>query len=167
MTGTVVLCIGNPFRHDDGVASAVAEDARRSLPSTVRVVELDGEPARVVDAWGGADLAIAVDAGRSGAPAGTIRRIEVTIDGLTIEGLVPVTRPASSHGYSLGDAVELGRALGRLPARLVLYAVEGRDFTEGPGLSDPVARAVPDVAARLVEDAVVPLEAPAHGWGAG
>jgi hydrogenase maturation protease len=161
MRRTVVLCIGNHFRRDDGVAFAVAERARDSLPPTVRVVELDGEPARLVDAWADADLAVAVDAGRSDAPAGTVRRIEVT-DG----GPLPATRPASSHAYSLGDAVKLGRALGRVPARFVLYAVEGLDFSDGPGLSEPVARAVPDVVARVVEDALASMDA-AQASGAG
>ncbi|HEU6446448.1 MAG TPA: hypothetical protein VFL61_15450, partial [Gaiellaceae bacterium] len=69
MSRTIVLCIANPFRHDDGVASAVAELARRTLPSDVQVLELDGEPARIVDAWAGSDLAIVIDAARSNAPA--------------------------------------------------------------------------------------------------
>jgi hydrogenase maturation protease len=145
MSGTVVLCIGNPFRHDDGVASAVAERVRRSLSSHVPIVELDGEPARVVDAWTGSDLAIVIDAARSDVPPGSIRRIEVGANELVV-----AARPASSHGYALGDAVELGRALGRLPARLVVFAVEGLDFSEGPGLTGAVARAVPDVVDRVV-----------------
>ena len=171
MSGTVVLCIGNPFRRDDGVGSAVAAQVRGSLPAGVRLVELDGEPARVVDAWAGADLAIVVDAARSSALAGTVRRIDV-ITGDPSTGPAGIEaaragRPASSHGYSLRDAVELGAALGRVPARLVLYAVGGRDFANGPGLSDPVADAVPVVAARVVEEAMTAAGAPAHGSGAG
>ncbi|MGH9233954.1 MAG: hydrogenase maturation protease, partial [Acidimicrobiales bacterium] len=81
-------------------------------------------------------------------------------------------RPASSHAYSLRDAVDLGRALGRVPARLVLYTVEGRDFADGPGLSDPVASAVPEVAARVVADATAAVAtasagAPTHRAEAG
>jgi hydrogenase maturation protease len=145
--GTVVLCIGNPFRRDDGVANAVAARAAPALPEGVAVIELDGEPTRVVDAWTGARLALVVDAARSGDPAGTVRRIEVDRN-----GVVPSSRPASTHGYGLGDAVDLGRVLGQLPDRLVVYTVEGEDYSQGPGLSEPVARAVPDVVTRLVEE---------------
>ena len=145
--GTVVLCIGNPFRRDDGVANAVAERAVLALPEGVAVVELDGEPTRIVDAWMSAATAIVVDATRSGAPAGTIRRM--VVDG---KGPVPPARRASTHGYGVGDAVELGRVLGQLPERLVVYTVEGEDYSIGPGLSAAVARSVPDVVARLVEE---------------
>ena len=49
MTATVVLCVGNPFRRDDGVASAVAGLLRSALPEGVPVVELDGEKLPVDD----------------------------------------------------------------------------------------------------------------------
>ena len=167
MTATVVLCVGNPFRRDDGVASAVAGLLRSALPEGVPVVELDGEPSRIVDAWAGAGLAIVVDAARSGAAPGSVRRVEIAggdgADRGTAAGPLPATRQASSHGASLGEAVALGRALGRLPGRLVLYAVEAGDLGAGPGLSDPVARAVPTVAAQVQADAAAaaPGAAPA------
>ena len=175
MTGPVVVGIGNPFRRDDGVGPVVAARVRRALPPGVRVVELDGEPARLVDAWAGAAVAIVVDAMRSGAAPGTLRRTELATSGGRGDRLdVPVSdapaRPASSHAYSLLDAVDLGRALGRVPARLVLYTVEGRDFADGPGLSDPVASVVPEVAARVVADATAsaaPAKAPFHRSEAG
>jgi hydrogenase maturation protease len=162
VTGPVVVGIGNPFRRDDGVGAVVAERVRRAQPPGVRVVELDGEPARLVDAWAGAPVAIVVDAMRSGAAPGTLRRAELATTGgrddrTGVPGSVAPLRPASSHACSLGDAVDLGRAVGRLPARLVVYTVEGRDFADGPGLSDPVAAAVPDVVARVVADATAPV----------
>jgi hydrogenase maturation protease len=147
VTGPVVVCIGNLFRRDDGVAAAVAEQLRTTLPARVRLVEQDGEPARLVDAWAGAELAVLVDAVRSGAVPGTVRRIEVASD-----GLVPPRRPTSTHGYSVGDALQLGRALDRMPVRLVVHAIEGADFGDGPGLSDAVAAAVPDVVAAVLAD---------------
>lgn len=162
MTATVVLCVGNPFRRDDGVASAVAKLLRGRLPTGVPVVELDGEPSRVVDAWAGTRLAIVVDAARSGATPGSVRRVEIAggdrVERWMAVGPPPATRQTSSHGASLAEAVALGRALGRLPARLVLYAVEAGDLSTGPGLSEPVARAVPTVAARVRADAAAPPE---------
>lgn len=168
MTGPVVVGIGNTFRRDDGVGPVVADRVRRASPPGVRVVELDGEPARLVDAWAGARVAIVVDAMRSGAAPGTLRRTELaTTGGRDERAEVPESaapaRPASSHAYSLRAAVDLGRALGRVPARLVLYTVEGRDFADGPGLSDPVASVVPEVAARVVADATAPVATASAG----
>jgi hypothetical protein len=42
--------------------------------------------------------------------------------------------------------------MGRLPARLVVFAVEGRDFAPGMGLSDEVRAAVPLVVSSIVAE---------------
>jgi hydrogenase maturation protease len=148
VTAPLVLCVGNTFRHDDGAGPTVALHLRALAPE-VDVVELDGEPARLVEAWDGAGLAVLVDASSSGAPPGTVHRRELDP---AVDDLVADTRTASTHAYSLGDALGLGRALGRLPARLVVYAIEGGDFSEGIGVSDAVARASLEVARTLARE---------------
>lgn len=55
--------------------------------------------------------------------------------------------------HGLGAAIELARALDRLPGRLVNLAVEGTDFDLGLGLSPPVAAALPELAARVARHA--------------
>lgn len=148
MSAVVVVGIGNPWRRDDGVGPAVVRAAAPRLPAGARVVELDGEPARVVEAWDGADLAVVVDGVRTGAPAGTVHRIDPARD--------PVRAPAapgSSHALGAGEAYLLGRALGRLPGRVVLVGVEVAEVGEGPGLSPAVAAAVPAAADAVVAEA--------------
>ena len=146
----VVVGVGNPWRGDDGVGPAVAAAVRDRLgpggpAGRVDVVDLDGEAARLVDAWDGADLAVVVDAARTGAPPGTLHRLDA--DG------VRAASTASSHALGVQHAVALARALGRLPRRLVLIGVEGADFGHGTHLSDPVAAAV-EPASRLVAEVV-------------
>lgn len=113
----------------------------------VEVVELDGDPARVVEAWDGAATVVVVDAVRSGSRPGSIHRRVVGRDPLPAPG-----RVASSHGLGVADAVALGRALDRLPARLVVIGVEAGDLGDGPGLSAAVAAAVPAAAAIAVDE---------------
>jgi len=43
-----------------------------------------------------------------------------------------------------GAAIELGRALGRLPPRTIVYAIEAESFAAGAPLSEPVAAATVD-----------------------
>ncbi|MGZ8688630.1 MAG: hydrogenase maturation protease, partial [Gaiellaceae bacterium] len=45
---------------------------------------------------------------------------------------------ASTHAFSVPDALELGRALGRAPRRVLVIGVEGVAF----GMGDPVTPAV-------------------------
>ena len=48
----------------------------------------------------------------------------------------------STHALGVAEAIELGRALGRLPRRLLVFGIEGGSFDAGAGLSPEVERAV-------------------------
>jgi hydrogenase maturation protease len=140
----IVLGIGNPDRGDDGAGRAVAQGLRGALPDGVALAEADGEATGVLARLEGADAAFLVDACVSGAPAGTVRRLDV--------GVAPLPEDAfglSTHGFGLAQAVELARALGRLPPRCVVYAIEGASFAPGAPLTPAVAAAVNEVARRL------------------
>jgi hydrogenase maturation protease len=150
----VVIGVGNDFRRDDGVGWTVVSRLReraqhRPLPNAMELAVSDGDPGRLIGLWEDADLAVAVDAARShpGRP-GRVHRIELEIDEPRQSG------QTSSHGLGLGEAVELSRALGRLPARLVVFAVEGQDHSFGTGLTEPVAEVVEPLAQRIEQEIV-------------
>lgn len=145
---TVVVGVGNEFRRDDGVGWAVVallrERARHRADGPGSEVEFtvsDGDPARLIDMWRGADLCVVVDAAHAhpGCP-GRVHRLELR------KGTPAPAASASTHGMGLGEAVELSRALDTLPARLVVFAVEGEDTSMGTGLSTPVRNAVTPLA---------------------
>jgi hydrogenase maturation protease len=138
----VAIGVGNVYRGDDGVGLAVAERLRDEPGLDVVVVEQ--EPTRLLDAWAGADLALVVDAVSSGAAAGTVHRYEAS------DRAVPASVfRGSTHAFGVGEAIELARALGRLPARVLVYGVEGEDFSAGERLSAPVAAAVEPLVSEL------------------
>jgi hydrogenase maturation protease len=85
----------------------------------------------------------------SGAAPGTIARLDAGDEPL------PETLRcgASTHAVTLAEALELARALERLPSRVIVYAVEGRDFTAGTGLSAGVRAALPDVTDAVLAEA--------------
>ncbi|MBE3011674.1 hydrogenase maturation protease [Microbispora sp. NEAU-D428] len=143
MGESVVIGLGSDLRGDDAAGLEVARLLRGTLPPSVAVVESSGDPAALVEAWSGAALAIVVDAVSSGAPPGTVHRSLHT----------PVHPPvrAGSHSLGLADAVELGRALGRLPDELVVAGIEGGDFSLGVPMTPPVLAAVRRTADELRE----------------
>jgi len=140
--GPLVIGVGNPNRHDDGVGLEIVRRLRPLLPHAERGVAFEGDGTGLLDLWEGEATVVVVDAVHSGAPPGTIHRIDAS--GPT---RFPTSAPSSTHGLSVAEAVLLARSLGRLPKRLVVYGVEGSDFSPGVGLSGGVARAV----ARAVE----------------
>lgn len=145
---TVVVCVGNTYRGDDAAGLVAGERLRGRVPSTVRVVECEQEPTRLLDAWAGADVALVVDACSSGAPAGTVHRFDAS------DGPLPArVFRSSTHAFGVGDAIEMARALGRLPKRVLVYGVEGADFTAGAELTPAVDSALDDVVRELEEEA--------------
>ncbi|HEX6887851.1 MAG TPA: hypothetical protein VF143_07070 [Candidatus Nanopelagicales bacterium] len=63
-------------------------------------------------------------------------------------------RAAGTHGMGVGEAIELGRALGRLPARVVVVAIAAGEVTAGAPMSAAASAAIP-LAARCVLDVLV------------
>lgn len=140
----LVFGLGNKFRGDDAVGRVVAQCLREAAWPDVAVREESGEGAALMEAWKDADAVILVDAVQSGAAPGTIHRLDAT-------GTPVPSRffHYSTHAFSVAEAVELGRALNQLPPRLILYGIEGRDFTAGEKLSPEVAAAVDELLARV------------------
>ncbi|WP_406306539.1 hydrogenase maturation protease [Streptomyces sp. NBC_00885] len=158
-----IIGVGNEFRHDDGVAWAVIARLReraegRPLPPGTVLSGCDGDPGRLIGLWENADLAVVLDAAHAhpGHP-GRLHRLELDAAEL---GQPHTT---SSHGLGLGEAVELSRALGRLPGHLVVYAVEGADTSLGTGLSEPVAARVEALVERVEDEIVRRRDAAARG----
>ena len=141
---SVVVCVGNALRGDDAVGLHVA---RALADAGVHVVECEGEPVGILDAWDGCERAILVDATDSGAEPGTVRRLPVHD-----APLPPELRRASTHLLGVAEAVELARALGRLPRETVVYGIEGARFDTGAPLSPEVEAVVPTVVASIREE---------------
>jgi hydrogenase maturation protease len=143
----VIAGLGSPYRRDDGVGPRVASLAAASLHELTGGPY--GDPLDLLGWWDGADLAVVVDATRSGAAPGTTRVVE--IDASRAPYARDAGAPASTHGVGLAGAFRLACAVGRAPRRLVLVGVEGLDFSSGEGLTVEVESAVAGAARRVVE----------------
>lgn len=144
-----VIGIGNPYRRDDGAAGAVLARLRERWGDDprVRLVELDGESVRVMQAWEGSPVVWIVDAVRSGRPPGTVHEVDARcLADLDDTG----ARLGGGHLMGLADSVELARALDRLPAELHVLGIEGDDFADGEGLSAGAAAGVAQAVEVLV-----------------
>ena len=139
-----VVGIGNAWRSDDAVGLVVARRLREVLPGSVEVLEREGEPTGLIETWADAEALWLVDAVSSGAPPGTVHRVDASHDELPEQ-----FGGGSTHHFSLGEAVAMARALGRLPEHVVVFGVEGERFEIGDELTPEVAAAVPVVVAAV------------------
>lgn len=143
----LVIGIGNDFRRDDGVGLAVVRRLRALELPRLSCLECLGDAATLLEAWGDRRDVILIDAMVSGAPPGTVQRLD-----LRQTALAPSATLHSTHALSIADAVQLAEALGRLPQHLVLYAVEAADVGYGEALSSDVASVVEPLAQRLAAE---------------
>jgi hydrogenase maturation protease len=148
-SGVLVAGIGNPDRGDDGFGPAVARRLRGQVPSGVRVVECYGDNLALIADWEAFADVVIVDAVAPMTEPGRIHRFDLRECALPIGFAY-----RSTHGFGVGEAIELARTLGRLPRRLVLYVAEGARFETGVPLSPAVAAAVDEAAVRIVEELV-------------
>lgn len=148
-TALLVLGLGNVLLADDGVGSAAVAELRD------RYEPCDG--ARVLD--GGtlglsllpyldqADIVILVDAIRADAPPGSF----VRLDGDDV-GPAVATR-LSPHQIGVADLLDGARWLDRYPARVILLGLVPESIELAVGLTPSVARALPGLVTRVVEEA--------------
>ncbi len=142
-----VIGIGNPYRRDDAVGLVVARRLREKNLEGVKVLELSGEGAALIEAWQGAERVIVIDAVCSGAAPGTIFRFAANQQAIPTESF-----RCSTHNFGLAEAIELARALGRLPRELIVYGIEGKDFAAGEGVSPEVEQAASRVVDSITEE---------------
>lgn len=144
LAGIVVIGVGDPHRRDDGVGPAVAERLRPQRLPGVRVEICHGDTAGLMELWDGASLAVVVDALR-GQPTtpGRVHRIVVGSSS---------RRHLQTPRLDFSDVVDQARTQGRMPDRLIVFAVEAGDVGVGSGLTPAVAAAAGRVAAEIVTE---------------
>jgi len=144
----LVVGVGNPDAGDDGAGIAVVRLlSRRHDCAHLETRVCTGEASALIEAWTGFDDVVIVDSCRGAGPPGSVHTF--TPDDLDRYTAVEARRCGSTHSLGVATAIGLARALGPLPSRLVVHAVEGRLFDAGNALSSEVARAVHEVVARL------------------
>jgi hydrogenase maturation protease len=131
----LVIGLGNEFRHDDAVGLVAA---RRLRERGALAEEYEGDMANLMERWKRVDCLILIDAICSGAPPGTVHRLDASASPLNRELF-----RNSTHALGLADAVEFARTLGTLPDQVYVFGMEVRDLSAGVGLSPDVERALP------------------------
>mgnify|MGYP001809660461 CR=1 FL=1 len=144
MTTALVVGVGHPFRHDDGVGPLVAEKVAALGLTAVEVLVHHGEGTDLMARWAGFDRVVLVDATCSGQAAGRVRHWDDP------QALPTACFAKSSHVFGVAEAVEMAGLLGKAPPSLRIIGIEGSDFSAGQGLSLAVAAAVEEAVGLVV-----------------
>ncbi|WP_119331438.1 HyaD/HybD family hydrogenase maturation endopeptidase [Geobacter sulfurreducens] len=149
----LVLGIGNLIMSDDGAGVRAVELIRERHPLPAGVTLLDGGTLGLdlLPRLDGVDRLLVVDAIDTGAPAGTLVRLE----GEDIPAALRTK--VSPHQMGLQDLLAVADLQGNLPGEMVLWGIQYCSVEPGTDLSAPVSRALP----LLVDQVLAELAA----WG--
>jgi hydrogenase maturation protease len=135
-TRIMVIGVGNPDRGDDAVGLLVARNLRSQCPTHIEILEVTGGLVSLLDTWQNADSLILVDASVSQGNPGDIRRFDPNQEPLSACSPFP-----STHGFGVAEIIGLAQALGNMPRRFLIYAIEGTRFEPGSEMSPEVRTA--------------------------
>jgi hydrogenase maturation protease len=139
-----VIGIGNEYRGDDAIGLLAVRNLADKNISGTSIFELDGEATALMDAMNDSAAVILIDAMLSGNKVGSITRFDAGIKSL------PTTIfRCSSHAISVGETIELARALNRLPRHVIVYGIEGVRFDPGSTVSPEVTKALQETVERV------------------
>ncbi len=138
----LVIGIGNADRADDGIGLLVASRVRADFADS-HVVMRTGDMLALIDEWAKSQAVILIDAAAPLSRPGHIRRIDVTVRGLPYE--LNLCGCTSTHAFGVAETIGLAQALGKLPARFIVYAIEGACFAPGAAMTPAVVAAAETV----------------------
>ena len=144
----LMIGVGNLYRGDDAAGVLATRRLKAAGSESFTVLEHSGEGASLMEMWKGADAVILIDAVSSGSPPGTIHRLEPALQPLPARMF-----QNSTHAFSLPQAIEMARALDEIPATMIVFGIEGRNFQAGTELSPEVSKALPELVRRVLEEA--------------
>ncbi len=140
----LVIGIGNAYRSDDGIGPAVARALQTKNLPAVQCMEDPGDTLSLIEQWDTADTVILIDAVSSGAEPGMIYRFDALAQS------IPTNVPfRSTHFLGLAEALSIADVLHRLPSRLIVYGIEGKNFGAGVSFSPQVEDAIHEVLERV------------------
>jgi hydrogenase maturation protease len=140
----VIIGIGTDTGGDDAAGLLVARHLRAL---GIEALDYSGEVLGLLDRWEGANSVILIDAMRSGRPVGSLVVLDARQAPWAGEQL-----HVSTHGLGLVEALALAKLVDRLPPRVVIYGIEGRNFSPGSQVSPEVLAAVEEVARRIAQE---------------
>ena len=144
----LVIGVGNRDRGDDAVGPIVCDLLAAAGSPTIETLVFEGSVVDLPIHWSATDRVVIVDAAAPAGEPGRITQVDASSDRL----VAPTT--VSTHSVDVGAAVELARAIGRMPAELIIIGIEGSTFEFGAVLTPEVRRS----AERITEQLARPPE---------
>ena len=136
MNDTIIIGIGNEFRSDDAIGIIAVRKLKEDNIQGIDMIEHDGDGAELIDIWKDYRNVYIIDAVSIGNSPGDLKRVDA------IKNKLPLGIGAhSTHLFNIPEAIETSRILKKLPEKLIIYGIEGKNFNLGTQVSNEVLHA--------------------------
>lgn len=142
----LVIGIGNEFRGDDALGLIAVREIKKTLGNKVNCYEHSSDGTSLINLWQKDNIVFLVDAIYSKSQSGEVYRLDLKEETLPVEWFY------STHAFNLAEAIELARILDKLPAKIILYGVRGKNFEIGQEISPTVYQAIESVVSQILEE---------------
>jgi len=137
----LIVGAGNEYRSDDGIGPIVAAKLGQIMPGRVKIKKGIKDGTELIELCRRHKCVYLIDSVKSGCEPGKIFRFDANRESLPRE----VFSCNSTHAFNVAEAVELGRSMGCLPEKLIVYGIEGKCFDDGINISDEVKTVIAEV----------------------
>lgn len=133
----LIIGAGNECRRDDGIGIMTVRHLIGKVPDNVSLIEGLSDSTILLDLWHGIECVYLIDAVRSGGRPGQIYKLDSLMEDMPVE----LRGNFSTHTLGISEVIELGKNLGKLPERLIIFGIEGKNFSPGSELTPEVEEA--------------------------
>ena len=144
---TLLICIGNEFRKDDGIGLHIADHPRIRSLKGLNILKSSLDGFTLIEAWKSRRTVLIIDAVHSGSPPGTVFHFDALTNPFPV-GLIP----PSVHKTGIPECISLARIIGFLPEKMTFYGIEGEVFGQGKGLSSAALSASEKLVEMITSD---------------
>jgi hydrogenase maturation protease len=140
MKPNLIICLGNPLMHDEGIGIHLASELSSRLTDhpDIEVLDLGTGGLTVIHAIEGRKKVIFVDCAIMGETPGAIRRFTPE----EVRSKKVRTR-YSLHEGDLLDTLKLSHSIGEYPQDIVIFGIEPKQVAPGEGLSEELQSNIP------------------------
>jgi hydrogenase maturation protease len=148
----LILGVGNILLRDEGIGVHVAQQlSKYDLPDNVEVIDGGTAGLDILLSQEGLYKLVVVDAVRAGKKSGTVYKTKYLAPRF-VRGFPVGQSKISLHQFNLLDALAVAEKMGCLPEEVVIIGVEPGEVDLGLELTEKVARSVPEVIEKVLEE---------------
>jgi len=147
MKKTLIIGIGNAKRGDDSAGILAAEKLAGRGKIGAEIVQCQGEAGELLDLWKDFCEVILIDAVNGTGETGSVFKFNASEDKIPAE----MFHGVSTHNFGLAEAVELGRIIGNLPERVIVFGIAGENFNIGSEAGAKVKEGVEKAVEEIME----------------